>query len=328
MRGRPRRRAPRGPRGHAPRALQAGGPDGVPGRPQQAGERRGRHRPVPAVPQRLRPGVPGHLSSSRTTTGRARAALRSDWGRECIGEDTGIQSYPTEAEGGLNNLNKFSQIDWPRPTCFDTAPFRDQPYDKARSTSRSSRPAASYFMGCKNAAGRRIPPAPQAATRAPRAMRASRMRSTASRALARAGLLERAPRGRLAASAEQELPVYPGAVHTRIGNDLSSPASTTGWRTSPRTTRWSKVADYFAKHWRDAGLPHRGRGRPAATRRWSPPSTPARACSAAWCCAATWARRWASPRSRDSGSTLRRSPAAGLVKLEGTLFSQDITTAR
>lgn len=74
----------------------------------------------------------------------------SAWGRECIGEDTGILSYPSEAEGGLNNLNKFSQIDWPRPTCFDTAPFRDQPYDKAQYI-QIFKARGDYFMGCKNA---------------------------------------------------------------------------------------------------------------------------------------------------------------------------------
>jgi hypothetical protein len=74
----------------------------------------------------------------------------SEWGRECIGEDTGILSYPPEAEGGLNNLNKFSQIDWPRPTCFDTAPFRDQPYDKAQYI-QLFKARGDYFLGCKNA---------------------------------------------------------------------------------------------------------------------------------------------------------------------------------
>jgi hypothetical protein len=74
----------------------------------------------------------------------------SDWGRECIGEDTGIESYPPEAEGGLNNLNRFSQIDWPRPTCFDTAPFRDQPYERSQYL-RIFRARGDYFMGCKRA---------------------------------------------------------------------------------------------------------------------------------------------------------------------------------
>lgn len=71
------------------------------------------------------------------------------WGRECIGEDTGIESYPSEAEGGLNNLGKFSQIDWPRPMCFDTAPFRDQPYDRSQYI-KIFKARGEHFMGCKN----------------------------------------------------------------------------------------------------------------------------------------------------------------------------------
>jgi hypothetical protein len=73
----------------------------------------------------------------------------SDWGRECIGEDTGIESYPHEAEGGLNNLGKFSQMDWPRPMCFDTAPFRDQPYDRSQYI-QIFKARGEHFMGCKN----------------------------------------------------------------------------------------------------------------------------------------------------------------------------------
>lgn len=72
------------------------------------------------------------------------------WGRECIGEDTGIESYPREAEGGLNNLGRFSQIDWPRPMCFDTAPFRDQPYDRSQYLN-IFKARGDHFMGCKNA---------------------------------------------------------------------------------------------------------------------------------------------------------------------------------
>jgi hypothetical protein len=73
----------------------------------------------------------------------------AQWGRECIGEDTGIESYPREAEGGLNNLGKFSRIDWPRPMCFDTAPFRDQPYDRSQYI-QIFKARGEYFMGCKN----------------------------------------------------------------------------------------------------------------------------------------------------------------------------------
>jgi hypothetical protein len=71
------------------------------------------------------------------------------WGRDCIGEDTGIESYPSEAEGGLNNLGKFSQVDWPRPMCFDTAPFRDQPYDRSQYI-KLFKARGDHFMGCQN----------------------------------------------------------------------------------------------------------------------------------------------------------------------------------
>jgi hypothetical protein len=80
------------------------------------------------------------------------------------------------------------------------------------------------------------------------------MPSTASRALARAGLLG-ALLVALAAGAEQELPVYPGAVHTRIGKDLI--ISGEYYRMAYFTTGDSmeKVAEYFAKHWRELGYP-------------------------------------------------------------------------
>ena len=50
----------------------------------------------------------------------------------------------------MNNLNRFSRIDWPRPTCFDTAPFRDQPYDKSQYI-QIFKARGDFFMGCKNA---------------------------------------------------------------------------------------------------------------------------------------------------------------------------------
>lgn len=71
------------------------------------------------------------------------------WGRECIGEDTGIEAYPLEAEGGLNNLGRFARIDWPRPMCFDTAPFRDQPYERSQYI-QIFKARGEHFMGCRN----------------------------------------------------------------------------------------------------------------------------------------------------------------------------------
>ncbi|WP_232293510.1 hypothetical protein [Stigmatella aurantiaca] len=72
-----------------------------------------------------------------------------EWSRDCIGPQTGVEAYPADAEGGLNNLDKFSQLDWPRPKCFDTAPFRDQPYERSQYI-KIFKARGSYFMGCKN----------------------------------------------------------------------------------------------------------------------------------------------------------------------------------
>ncbi|MDC0708814.1 pilus assembly protein [Stigmatella sp. ncwal1] len=71
------------------------------------------------------------------------------WSRDCIGPQTGVEAYPADAEGGLNNLDKFSQLDWPRPKCFDTAPFRDQPYERSQYI-KIFKARGAYFMGCKN----------------------------------------------------------------------------------------------------------------------------------------------------------------------------------
>jgi hypothetical protein len=75
----------------------------------------------------------------------------SKWARDCIGDNTGIKSYPEEAHGGLNNLDKFSQLDWPRPKCFDTAPFRDVPYNSPPQYMQIFQARGDFFMGCKNA---------------------------------------------------------------------------------------------------------------------------------------------------------------------------------
>ena len=58
-----------------------------------------------------------------------------------------------------------------------------------------------------------------------------------------------------AAKAEQELPVYPGAVHTRIGNDLVIDGRY--YRIAYFTTADppQQVGAYFAKLWTQAGYP-------------------------------------------------------------------------
>jgi len=129
----------------------------------------------------------------------------------------------------------------------------------------------------------------------------------------------------LAAGAEQELPVYPGTVHTRIGNDLIIAGEY--YRLAYFTTDDSmeKVADYFARHWRGLGYPtvvegdlrneavvsalytREGLQRGVVLRRHLGKTAGFTVL-------------------RDLWVRAPKKPGAGLVKLEGTLFSQDITT--
>jgi hypothetical protein len=150
------------------------------------------------------------------------------------------------------------------------------------------------------------------------------MSSTASKALSRylvLGVLL----GALAASAEQELPVYPGAVHTRIGNDLV--ISGEYYRMAYFTTNDSmeKVVGYFAKHWRGLGYPtavegdlkdeavvsalytREGLQRGVVLRKHLGKTVGFSVLRDLWVRA---------PKRKDPG----------LVKVEGTIFSQDITT--
>jgi len=129
----------------------------------------------------------------------------------------------------------------------------------------------------------------------------------------------------MAAGAEQELPVYPGAVHTRIGNDLVIAGEY--YRIAYFTTDDSleKVTDYFARHWRELGYPtvvegdlrdeavvsalytREGLQRGVVLRRHLGKTVGFSAL-------------------RDLWVRAPKKPGAGPVKLEGTLFSQDITT--
>jgi hypothetical protein len=61
-----------------------------------------------------------------------------------------LPGYPRSAIGGLNNLSRFSQLDEPRPECFDTAPFRDQTRYQDSLYLRMFGGRGSWFMGCKN----------------------------------------------------------------------------------------------------------------------------------------------------------------------------------
>ncbi len=150
------------------------------------------------------------------------------------------------------------------------------------------------------------------------------MSSTASRALARAGLLG-VLLVALAAGAEQELPVYPGAVHTRIGKDLIIAGEYYRMAYFITDDSMEKVADYFARHWRGLGYPtvvegdlreeavvsalytREGLQRGVVLRRHL-------------------GRTVGFTALRDLWVRAPRGPGRGLVKLEGTLFSQDITT--
>jgi hypothetical protein len=150
------------------------------------------------------------------------------------------------------------------------------------------------------------------------------MSSIASKALSRCLVLG-VLLGALASSAEQELPVYPGAVHARIGNDLV--ISGEYYRMAYFTTDDSmeKVADYFVKHWRRLGYPtavegdfkdeavvsalytREGLQRGVVLRKHLGKTVGFSVLRDLWVRA---------PKKKD----------AGLVKVEGTIFSQDITT--
>nr|WP_225937296.1 hypothetical protein [Myxococcus sp. RHSTA-1-4] len=131
--------------------------------------------------------------------------------------------------------------------------------------------------------------------------------------------------GASAAHAQQELPVYPGTVHTRIGNDLVIAGEY--YRMAYFTTGDSllKVADYFTKHWRSQGYPtavdgdleneavvsalytREGLQRGVVLRRHLGKTVGFTVL-------------------RDLWVSAPRNPAPGLVKLEGMLYSQDLAT--
>ena len=150
------------------------------------------------------------------------------------------------------------------------------------------------------------------------------MSSTANKSLVRCLLLA-VLLGAMASGAEQELPVYPGAVHTRIGNDLVIAGEY--YRLAYFTTDDSmeKVAGYFAKHWRTLGYPtavdgdlkdeavvsalytREGLQRGVVLRRHLGKTVGFSVL-------------------RDLWVRAPKQKGGGLVKVEGTLFSQDITT--
>jgi hypothetical protein len=129
----------------------------------------------------------------------------------------------------------------------------------------------------------------------------------------------------MAAGAGQELPVYPGAVHTRIGNDLV--ISGEYYRLAYFTTDDSmeKVAGYFTRYWRELGYPTvvegdlRGEAVVSAlyTREGLQRGVVLRR---------HLGKTVGFTVLRDLWVRVPKRPGAGPVKLEGTLFSQDLTT--
>ncbi|HET9452344.1 MAG TPA: hypothetical protein VFO83_15745 [Aggregicoccus sp.] len=128
-----------------------------------------------------------------------------------------------------------------------------------------------------------------------------------------------------AAHAEQQLAVYPGVVHTRIGNDLviGGEHYRMAYFTTPDPMQ--KVAHYFAKQWNEQGYPtvvdgdlkqegvvsalytREGLQRGVVLRRHA-------------------GRTVGFTVLRDLWQRPASAPAPGLVKLEGALYSGDVGT--
>ncbi len=127
------------------------------------------------------------------------------------------------------------------------------------------------------------------------------------------------------ARAEQQLAVYPGVVHTRIGNDLiiGGEHYRMAYFTTPDSMQ--KVAHYFAKHWHEQGYPtvvdgdlkqegvvsalytREGLQRGVVLRRYQGKTVGFTVL-------------------RDLWQRPTPAPAPGLVKLEGALYTGDVGT--
>jgi hypothetical protein len=125
--------------------------------------------------------------------------------------------------------------------------------------------------------------------------------------------------------AEQELPVYPGTLHTRIGNDLviGGEYYRLAYFTTPDPME--KVAAYFVRKWQEEGYPtavegdmkdegvvsalytRQGLQRGVVLRRHL-------------------GKTLGFTVLRDLWMRPPKKPAPGLVKLEGSLYSQDLAT--
>ncbi|MFY2557735.1 hypothetical protein ACN469_08915 [Corallococcus terminator] len=127
------------------------------------------------------------------------------------------------------------------------------------------------------------------------------------------------------ALAEQEVPVYPGTVHTRIGNDLIIGGEYYRLAYFTTTDPMKKVVAYFAQKWRDEGYPTVVEGdmedeavvSALFTREGLQRGVVLRVHQGKTVGFTALRDLWTRP---------PKSPSPGLVKLEGTLYSQDLAT--
>jgi hypothetical protein len=125
--------------------------------------------------------------------------------------------------------------------------------------------------------------------------------------------------------AEQELPVYPGTLHTRIGNDLviGGEYYRLAYFTTPDSM--DKVAAYFARKWQEEGYPtvvegdlkEEGVVSALYTRQGLQRGVVLRKHLGKTLGFTVLRDLWMRP---------PKKPSPGLVKLEGSLYSQDLST--
>jgi len=141
----------------------------------------------------------------------------------------------------------------------------------------------------------------------------------------RAGLLGALLLASGPAAAEQELPIYPGTLHTRIGNDLviGGEYYRLAYFTTPDSME--KVAAYFARRWQDEGYPTvvegdmKDEGVVSAlyTREGLQRGVVLRKHLGKTVGFTVLRDLWVRP---------PKKPAPGLITLEGALYSQDLAT--
>ncbi|WP_426753056.1 hypothetical protein [Myxococcus sp. Y35] len=127
------------------------------------------------------------------------------------------------------------------------------------------------------------------------------------------------------ADAEQELPIYPGTIHTRIGNDLviGGEYYRLAYFTTPDSME--KVAAYFARKWNEEGYPTAVEGdmkdegvvSALYTREGLQRGVVLRKHLGKTVGFTVLRDLWVRP---------PKKPAPGLISLEGALYSQDLAT--